>query len=151
MNPHPPQESWKEKYRKAALRHFSQNTGEFPEIDGIVWVASEDVQQLIPQLIAEALTTERKRISDALEGEKRYGEHEFPIGGNRCIYCSIPNIIIDRKRVVLRKDEKSGGELAEVTENRIDNRGQYCDKNPFVGRNVALSRAIDITNQSTGE
>lgn len=65
---HPEAREWEGLWKTAHIRHFSQNTGEFPEIDGIVWVASEDVQSFISSLISRIRSEERVALREAVEG-----------------------------------------------------------------------------------
>lgn len=55
-----------QEWKKATMRHFSQNTGEFPEIDGILWVASEDVKAFIKENYIS-----RTLLLEMIEGMKR--------------------------------------------------------------------------------
>lgn len=72
-------------------------------------------------------------IQKAKEGGWKYPQatHVFDVGCPRCKYCGVERMVIDRQRVVLEKEEGSGGELAEVTEKRYDMEGGPCDKSPL--------------------
>lgn len=80
-------------------------------------------------------------IKEGVVPEEEYGKHKFEVGYNRCAYCNEPRVVIDRKKVIIRKNE-TGGEIAEVTEKRIDTTDFPCPKNPLYGYNRCRAEVL---------
>lgn len=55
---------WESLFKKANIRHFSQDTGEYPEIDGVIWVASDDVKSFISSLLSQVRSENQDRVID---------------------------------------------------------------------------------------
>lgn len=73
----------------------------------------------------------------------KYSRHQFRVGENWCALCATPRIVVDRRRVVIRRDEKTGGEVAEVTETRIDTTDHMCLKNSADDFNDCRQETLD--------
>ncbi len=81
-------------------------------------------------------------VIEGMKKSKKDGLHDFEMGNSFCRFCGEPRIFTDIKRVVLIRDKETGGELAEVTENRIDQTDFPCSNNPKPYYNKALNDQI---------
>lgn len=111
---------------------------------------TQGLDDRLKSFIHTLLLSERKRTLEEAKsvlGREKENKHLFEVGSNRCKYCNQPRIVIDRKRVVIRRDEATGGELAEVTENRIDTTDHFCLQNTQMlwndGYNYCLEEITD--------
>ena len=114
------------------------------EVDTKFWPAHrESVKSHLLQSQIKVI----EAVIEKLEQSKKDGKHRFDVGFQTCRYCGEPRILFDRVRVVLKIDEKSGGELATVTEKRYDQTEFPCSKNPMPTYNQALEDQISSLNQ----
>ena len=109
---------------------------------GLKDIGEKVIARQSPDEIKAFISSTLTALAEEVMGEvpkERNGKHLFEVGFRTCKYCGEPQIIYDRKRVVIKRDEESGGELAEVTENVIDQTGFPCSQNRSVIYNTALS------------
>jgi len=91
---------------------------------------------------------ERTNLKERIARLKKqlHGGHVFEVGYNHCKFCNEPRIVVARQRTVLSRDEGSGGEIAEVTERRIDITDCPCPQTP--SRLSALADLAAVTPDS---
>ena len=68
---------WEAQWKKANIRHFMQETGDSPGVDGVVWVAAEDVNTFITELLERERKADHAYLAEEVEKLRRTDETQM--------------------------------------------------------------------------